>query len=456
MSSGASVLVISPEPVGAVMAGPAIRAYELARALAPDCPVTLVAPGPSELWPDDGFRLLEAGMADFEALGTAVERHDVVIAQRLPAQLLRRAMRSSARLVFDLYNPIVVEVLEAAAHESPTVARRAQRIATLGVLAGLTAADYVICASERQRDLWLGGMAFRGLLDTRRYRDDPSLRSLIDVVPFGVPDAPPESLARPRWEGIPTGDRTLVWGGGVWRWLDPLTPIRAMETLRSERDDVHLVFLGTGRPVTAEGASTADSAVAEADRLGLLDRAVHINPGWVPYRERANGLLAADIGVSAHPDHLETRFAFRTRLMDYFWAGLPTVTTRGDALGELVEQRGLGAAVAAHDVDAFAAACAVLLDDDERHARVAAAARATARELRWSRVVEPLRRYCADPPPPARRPAAALATTTGQQALIAADLLDRHGPREVVRRAGWAVGRAARRAARATGLSDAP
>ena len=304
-------------------------------------------------------------MADYDALAAAAARHDVVVVQRLPGQLLRRLARSPVRIVFDLYNPLPIEVLEAAGAESLAQARRAQRITTLGVLAGLAAADFVICASERQRDLWLGGMVFRGLLDPARYRRDPSGRSLIDVVPFGVPDDPrPTPPAASPWPGVGPDDRVLVWGGGIWRWLDALTPIRAVEILRRTRDDVHLVFIGTGRPVTAEGSSAGDEAVAEAERLGLLGTAVHVNPGWTPYRERGALLAAADLGVSAHPDHLESRFAFRTRLLDYLWAGLPIVSTRGDALGDLVERRGLGAAPPPGDPDAFAAACARLLDDD--------------------------------------------------------------------------------------------
>ena len=70
---------------------------------------------------------------------------------------------------------------------------------------------------------------------------------------------------------------------------------------------------------------------------------MHFNPGWVPYDEREAYLVEADLGVCAHHDHLEARFSFRTRVLDHFWAGLPSVLTGGDAMGELVERRGLGA-----------------------------------------------------------------------------------------------------------------
>jgi hypothetical protein len=450
---GARVLVVSPEPVGAAMAGPAIRAWELARVLAARCPVTLAAPAPSEL-PEAGPSLVEAGVADFERLAGAFEQHDVVVAQPLPGQLLRAAARSPARLVLDLYNALPIEVLEAVGGQPGALAKRSRRIVALSVLANLAAADLVLCASERQRDLWLGGMAIGGLIDGERYRDDPSFRRYLEVVPFGTPEGDPPAPADPRpWPGIGPDDRVLLWGGGIWRWLDAITPIRALELLRRDRDDVHLVFLGTGRPVEAGGASAAADAAHEAERLGLLGSGVHLNPGWESYAARGPLLAAADIGVSAHHDHLETRFAFRTRIVDYLWAGLPVVTTGGDVLGELVERSGAGAAVAPGDVEGFANACRALLDDDGLRERAGSAARQAARDLRWSEVAKPLVEWCVDPPAdgPRRDRAAAVALalgSLGQQALQAADVLERRGAAELARRTGWALERAARRVRR--------
>ena len=51
---------------------------------------------------------------------------------------------------------------------------------------------------------------------------------------------------------------------------------------------------------------------------------------WVPYDERADFLLDADLGVSTHLEHIETAYSFRTRVLDYWWAGLPVVATDGD------------------------------------------------------------------------------------------------------------------------------
>ncbi|HEX8101907.1 MAG TPA: glycosyltransferase [Solirubrobacteraceae bacterium] len=388
------VLVVSAEPVGPRMAGPAIRAYELARALAGTAKVTLAAPAPSQA--PEGVALVEAGYADYGALLAAAAAADVVVAQLLPPRLLARIAALPARLVADLYNPIVVEVLEGTRHKPPASRARLRAAVTAGAVAHLAAADLVLCASEAQRDLWLGVMAARGLLAPEEHPEDPALRALLAVVPFGVPAEPPAADTDPLRRAFPAiapGDRVLLWGGGIWDWLDAPTALRALARLP---EDVHLVFLGVRRPALApadEHAAGAE-AVALAGELGLLGTRAHFNADWVPYAERGAWLAGADVAVSAHRDHLETRFAFRTRLLDALWARLPVVATGGDALGELIAARGAGRTVAAGDPAAFAAACAALLADP---APARAAAAALAGELRWDRVAAPLAAFVAEP-----------------------------------------------------------
>jgi glycosyltransferase involved in cell wall biosynthesis len=418
------------------MAGPAIRALELARVLGDHCSVTLAAPPPSDVG-DAPVELLEAGLADFEPLLEALRRHDVVVAQVLPPQLLRFVARMPIRFVADLYNPQMIEVLEAGALDAGSPRRTAK------VMLGQCAvADFVICASEKQRDLWLGGMGLAGLIDLDRYRQDPTFRSFVDVVPFGLPERPPASagpVLKGVWPGIEARDQVLLWAGGIWRWLDPLTPIRAVERLRREGRRVHLVFLGTNRPSPDPALipSSADEAIALARELGLEGTAVHFNPGWLPYAERGAYLLEADLGVCAHHDHLEARFSFRTRVLDHFWAGLPSVLSGGDAIAELVERRQLGSVVTPGDEAGFAAACARWLDDAEARVRAVKRIRATAAGLRWAEAARPLIRFClegADRPRRRVPPAVLARATFGQYPDILADLYDRGGASALARR----------------------
>jgi glycosyltransferase involved in cell wall biosynthesis len=427
------------------MAGPAIRVFELARAVAAHCDVTVTAPGPSDAG-GAPFELVEAELADFGLLLETIKRHDVVVAQRLPPQLLRYVARMPVRFVADLYNPLMIEVLEAAAENGPeTAARRAWR----SMLGQCSVADLVICASEKQRDLWLGGMGMAGLVDLDRYRADPTFRRYVDVVPFGLPDRPPASAQRVLkgvWPAIGEQDQVLLWAGGIWRWLDAITPIRALERLRSGGRSVHLVFLGTGRPTLpgAEVPSSADQAIAFAAEQGLEGKCVHFNRGWVPYAEREAYLLESDIGVCAHHEHLEARFSFRTRVLDHFWAELPSVVSSGDAIGDLVDRRGLGRAVAPNDDEGFALACAQLLDDPHERAEARRRVREVVPSLRWTEVARPLVRFCRelDSRPPRRPAQGPLARATyGEYPDILADLRERGGLGAVARRVPEHVGR---------------
>ncbi len=101
-------------------------------------------------------------------------------------------------------------------------------------------------------------------------------------------------------------------------------------------------------------------AIELAQQLGLYNQAVFFNDRWVPYAERGSYFLEADIGVSAHQAHIETRYAFRTRLLDYMWAGLPMVVSGGDELADMVAARGLGQVVPIGDSDGFAQAILAL------------------------------------------------------------------------------------------------
>jgi hypothetical protein len=88
--------------------------------------------------------------------------------------------------------------------------------------------------------------------------------------------------------------------------------------------------MGVKRPNASVTTShTADQTIALAEQLGVANRLVFFND-WVAYEDRENFLLEADLGLNIHRDNLETRFSFRTRMMDYFWAGLPIITTEGD------------------------------------------------------------------------------------------------------------------------------
>jgi hypothetical protein len=136
-----------------------------------------------------------------------------------------------------------------------------------------------------------------------------------------------------------------------------------------------------------------------AQSLGLTGSRVFFGEGWIPYDQRGSAFLEADVGVSLHRDDIETRLSFRTRVLDYLWAGLPVIATEGDAMAELVEREEIGAVVRYGDVQGVATALSDLAGDAPRRRACASRAAAVAKRYRWSVVAQPLIDYCDNPAP---------------------------------------------------------
>jgi glycosyltransferase involved in cell wall biosynthesis len=204
----------------------------------------------------------------------------------------------------------------------------------------------------------------------------------------------------------------VLWNGGLWNWLDPETAIRGAAIAYREEPSLRLVFMGASQRPPGQRAARAAREIA--GELQLPEGVVFFNDRWVPYAERASWLLDADCALSCHVDHLETRFAFRTRILDCFWAGLPVVCTAGDTLAEEIERNDLGVTVPQRDPEAVAAALLRVLRTGR--ASYEERIRNVAERYRWSRVAEPLIRQLEAPAPteghnaPHRRPYHALRT----------------------------------------------
>jgi GT2 family glycosyltransferase len=449
------IAIVTGEPLGARMAGPAIRAWEIASALSAEHEVELVTTGTCSIDSPD-FATRSVSGRDLRRLE---QWCDVLIFQGLLLTLHPWLRRSTKVLVADIYDPFHLEVLEQTKDQSEVLRSQVLKDCVTALNDQLDRADFMLCASPKQRDFWLGQLAGLGRINPETYDDDENLESLLAVVPFGLSEAAPTRTA-PAIKGVVPGisadDKVIIWGGGVYNWFDPLTLIRAVDRLRERRPDVRLFFLGMRHPnPDVPEMRMAVSAMSLSDRLGLTNKHVFFNDDWVPYEQRGNYLLDADIGVSCHLQHVETAFSFRTRILDYLWAGLPIVTTSGDTFGDLVEAEGLGFSVNANDVEGLEDALFKLLDDEDLAGQCAKRSREVARSFTWTKVMQPLMEFCRNP-----RRAPDLAAALGEAAVgvprafhetsrpsiredmaLARDYLRQGGLSEVSRRA---VGRVSR------------
>lgn len=376
--------------MGETLGGAAIRAYETARALTRVADVVLAAPGtqPPGLAP---ARHEPYELGDPRPLRDLIRAADVVISRPASPLVASWLRGSSARIVYDLYDPLALDFLEAQV-SAPRIQQLVWNTVALDhFLGALHTGHHFICGGDRQRDLYLGAMLGSRLISPAAYSRDPSFRSFIDTVPFGIPDERPERVpgAGPRARFPQLGDdaEIVLWNGGIWNWLDPVTAVRAVVAAAEKRPNVRLVFM---RAALTEGpeARVARAAHELAAQLGVLDRLVFFNDDVVSYAERASWLLDADCMISTHLDHLEAHFSFRTRLLDSFWVGTPAAATSGDELSELIERRDLGVTFPPSDVEAAAAGIVRVLE--RGRSEYADRLAATGAELTWSRAVAAL------------------------------------------------------------------
>jgi GT2 family glycosyltransferase/glycosyltransferase involved in cell wall biosynthesis len=392
---GSRLLIITHESIGPNMAGPGIRAWEMACALSERFDVLLAAPGePSRHHP--GVRVVGYETEDpfYPSLDPYLKNADVVLAMGPLFARIPRLQDLGKPTIVDLYDPFELEKLA----QSPTMEEEYHLRMDLESTGHLrlegAAGDFFICASERQRDFWLGMLLASGRVNTVTYTQDPTLCALIDVVPFGMPPEPPRktgAVLKGIHPGIAAEDRLLLWNGGLWQWLDPLTLIDALAQVVTRRDDVKL-FFAAGKhfdPETVPEMPIYEQTVTRCRELGLLDRHVFFGD-WIPYDDRGDYLLEADLGVSTHRPILESRFAARTRLVDCVWAGLPVISTTGDPLSDMLAECGLARTVPPGRPDLLATTILEMLADEGLRDRVGGQAQRLRGGLAWTRCVEPI------------------------------------------------------------------
>ena len=189
------VLVLAQDRLGPDLGGTSIRARELGRVLAEHFDVSLAGVGdcPERVsgLPCTGYRPhdpreLDAPLraADAVVSSARLAAYDAQ-AEALQGEAAVRPLRAAGdrdRSGFPGAHPWVRRVMTEFAGDRLSDALRGGR--------------QFICASEKQRDLWLGSMLADRLVTAERYDADPSLRTLIDVVPFGLPSSAPPAARR--------------------------------------------------------------------------------------------------------------------------------------------------------------------------------------------------------------------------------------------------------------------
>lgn len=420
------ILLICKDTIGTKMAGPGIRYFEMAKFLSQKHQVTLVAPKPLQGLENIGFEVLPYEKTrETKELKNIIVNFDVIIAQFLKPQLLKIIKRNGKKYIADLYDPLIIETLEHFKHSSPKIQAVNFDFQRYLTLLQVAYADLILCASKKQADYYVGLISALGKLNETTHQADSTLNNLLMVVPFGIEDnectnnchseaischSEPQSavpagrqeesnqddtLIRKMIPNYSSEDQIIIWGGGVWNWFDPLSVIQAVTNISKTDPRVKLLFMGLKHPnPDIPEMQMAQRAIELADKLGINNKQVFFNHDWVAYEDRHQLLNNAYIGISTHFRDLETRFSFRTRILDYIGHNLPIIATEGDSMSELVKERDLGVVVGYENVDEIENAIKRLLDKDfystcrENLAEVK-------KEYLWSNLLQPLSDFIA-------------------------------------------------------------
>lgn len=395
------VLLISQDVVGKQMAGPGVRYYNLARVLSREFDVVLAVPQESiPSYQRESFRIVQYTSGIWASIEPLVSKAKVAFFPSDIATVFPQLGQSDLPLVVDGFDPLLAEWM-ALSQTQPLEQKANWATRVCNLTQQYLLGDFFVCASERQRDWWLGLLEANGRVNFWTFQEDPSLRCLVDVVPFGLPEIAPQrtrQVIKGIWRGVGEQDRVILWGGGIWPWLDPLTAIRALAIVWEQHRDVRLIFPGTQRPnamLASIPAIHVEAARELATQLDLLDKAIFFGD-WVSYEDWPNVLLESEVALTLHyEDTLETRLAFRSRLLDYIWAGLPVVATRGDVMSELIAAHQVGIIVPGQDVHAVAQAILHLLDIPRQS--FASRFEGVRQSLTWERAAQPLIEFCRHP-----------------------------------------------------------
>ncbi len=302
-----------------------------------------------------------------------------------------------ARLISDFYDPIIFEWF------SLNFVNRQKEFKSINQhLAfwklNLTIADNILCANERQSDLYRGMLlAIRDLrLDIKL--SEKALKNRVIILPNGIQRTRPihqKKVLREVIPGLFKDDFILLWGGGIWDWLDPFTVVEALEQANREEPRIKLVFLGLHRNnYTNPHTGQSKELLKMLETKGLLNRQVFVREEWVPVDERADYLLEANMGVLAQYNQLETRYSFRTRLMDCIWTRRPILTMAGDLLSDLIGERGWGVTCQPGDVMALAKSMVFLSRNPVVLEKMHLQLEEDAEQFYWETILQPLLNLC--------------------------------------------------------------
>lgn len=274
-------------------------------------------------------------------------------------------------LVVDVAGPLLLEFIAQDWEKGKALAHYKTR--------ALLAADFVICAGERQRPYFQPWLLISG------FSPEDCLARLA-VVPISCdPQPSPHAL--------PGDEPRILFAGMTYAWQNPTRAIEATIAALERRGRGHLVIHADYHPVHSQGATWFDRL-----RERVRDHPRVILAGVLPYAALREAYRSADLAIDLFDRTLERELAFNTRTVDFLHAGVPPLYGDYAELSPLIRAYDAGITVDPRDDVALGAAIETALDDPHRLAEQGRNAQRLAREhLAWDQTIGPLADFCAAP-----------------------------------------------------------
>jgi glycosyltransferase involved in cell wall biosynthesis len=354
------VLFLTDDRLGFSMAGSALRAWELARALSKSGHEVRITAAPDSEKPNESPVELVSSPCWAWA--------EVVVTP--PWSLHLPAFTGKHILVVDGATPLLAEL--DAMPSTPEIRRR-RRTAAARLPLVTARANAVLVAGAAQHDWWSTFL--------NRRPDVPILE-----VPFGIQDHDPPAESA-EVIGVPPDWSIVLWWGGVWPWLDLDTLLAARARLG--RVPISIVVPTATRPGGSLAQFSANDLNRMAARYALSAPEVVPLEHWAPYDERHLILNRAAVMAFLHRPSPEAELSFRTRAMDALWSATPMLLSAGGEVARLADALGWGEVVEPGSPVAVSDALTRLLEPAEQ-ARRRAAILEHRDHWRWTRVANPL------------------------------------------------------------------
>jgi len=332
-----SCLVITygpvPTPQYQTVEGGGMRAWGLADGLKShgvDVTIGINNSFPQEMTEHEGVRLINWGLdADFVQ---RINSYDAVIISYCmgdPSVFVADNINDDVMLILDAYVPIYIEV---SARDSKDI--DAEYVNYMADLQRhnhtLKRGDYFLYANDAQELLYSGVLSALGIINPYSYRHKRLLKT-----PFGIHRLPAVAKTNPYEDlGIKDNDFIVLWFGGIYPWFHVEEYLAAIKEL-SVDSAIKFVFVGGKNPFNPnpDFSRQYDTAVSFAEQKKLAGKSVFF-VDWVDFQDRVDYYKHADVVVSLNQPGEENKFSWRTRVMDYVWGGVATISNGSDPLSE--------------------------------------------------------------------------------------------------------------------------